>query len=211
MARGRAVGITRRSYNQPSLHGDHLKEAEVEPADEESVEQKQWEQSEDVMGLPISSDEDGSGGHLSDDAAALEPPTIKSLRTEIESDVKSLSPPRSQLFVPPSSIPRKAFHSSKFVRSSPLVLSNSKKRNNNMTEGDTEDELPHLFKSRKQPKKQYGRNRNHQSLADEKTDSDTDGTSLTAKKGGSTFRRPKSSSIIISKGMLLTIYRRILN
>lgn len=211
MARGRAVGITRNSYNQPSLHGDYLKQVEVEPADEDSVEQKQWEQPEDITGLPISSDEDDSGGHLSDDAATLLPPTVKSPRTGTGSDVKSLSPPTLQLFVPPSSISRKVFHSSKSLRSSsPIALSNPKKRNSNMTEGDTEDELPNLFKSRKQPKKQYGRNRNHQSLADEKTASDPDGKSLKAKMGVSTFRRPKGS-IIVSKGMLVTIHRRILH
>lgn len=209
MARGRAVGITRSSYKQLSLHGDYLKQAQVEPADEESGEQKRWEQPEDVTGLPISSDEDDSCGHLSDDDAALSPPIIKSPRTETESDVKSLSPPPLQLFVPPSSIPRKMFHSIKSLESS-AITSNSKKRNSNMTEGDTEDELPDLFRSRKQPKKQYGRNRNHPSLADEKTASDTDGKSLTAKMGGPTFRRPKGS-IIVSKGMLLIIHRRILH
>lgn len=208
------VGITRSSYNQPSLHGDYLKQADEELADEESVQQKHEEHAEDVTGLPISSDEDDSGDHLSDDATALSPPTMELPRTETANDVKSLSPPRSQLSVPPSSIPRKAFHSSKSLGPSPLVLSNSKKRNSNMTEGDTEDELPDLFKSRKQsrkqPKKQYGRNRHHQPLEDERTASDTGGTSLTAKKGGPIFRRPKGS-IIVSKGMLLIIHRRNLN
>lgn len=211
MARGRAVGITRNSYNQPSLHGDYLKQAEVEPVDEDSVEQEQWEQPDNVTVLPISSDEDDSGGHLPDDGAVLLPPTIKLPRTGTESDVESLSPPPLQLFVPPSSISRKVFHSSKSLRSSsPIALSNPKKRNSNMTEGDTEDELLNLFKSRKQPKKQYRRNRNHESLADEKTASDTDGKSLKAKKGVSTFRRPKGS-IIVSKGMVVTIHRRILH
>lgn len=211
MARGRAVGITRNSYNQSSLHGDYIRPVEVEPADEDSVEQKQWEQPEDILGLPISSDEDDSGGHLSDDAAALSPPTIKSPRTWTGSEVKSLPPPPPQLFVPLSSISRKVFHSSKSLRSSsPIAPSNPKKRNSNMTKGDTEDDLPKLFPSRKQPKKQYGRHRNHQSSEDEKTASDTDGKSLKAKKGVPTFRRPKGS-IIVSKGMLVTVHRRILH
>lgn len=211
MARGRAVGITRSSHIQPSLHGDYLKQAEVESADEESVEQKQFDQpEEDVTGLPISSDEDDSGGHLSDDAAALSPPTMNTRETETENHVKSPSQPSVQFFVPPSTIARKVFHSSNSLGSSSIALSNPKKRNSNMTEGDTDDELPDLFKPRKQPKKQYGRNRNNQSSADEKTASDTDGKSLAAKKGGPTFRRPKSS-IIVSKGMLLIIRQRILH
>lgn len=208
MARGRAVGITRSSYNQPSLHGDYLKQAEVESADEESVEQMQFDQPEDVTGLPISSDEDDSGGNLSDDAASLSPPTMKSRGSGTENHVKSPSPPPVQFLVPPSAIPRKVFHSGSSLRSSPIALSNPKKRNSNMTEGDTEDELPDLFRSRKQPKKQYGKPRNKQSFADEKTASDTDGKSLAAMKGGPTFRRPKGS-IMVSKGMLLIICRRI--
>ena len=210
MARGRAVGITRSSFNQPSLHGDYLKQVEVESADEETVEQKQSDQpQEDVTGLPISSDEDDSDGHLSDDAAELLPPTTKPRRMETEKHAKSPSPPLVQFFVPPSAIPRKVFHSSNSLGSSSIALSNSKKRNSNMTEGDTEDELPDLFKPRKQPKKQYSRNHHNQSSADEKTASDTDGKSLAAKKGGLTFRRPRGS-ITVSKGMLLIIRRRFL-
>lgn len=202
--------MTRRSYNQPSLHGEYLKQAEVEPADEEPVGQKKLEQPEDVTGLPISSDEYDSGGQLSDDAAPLSPPTIKSPGLGTEIYVRSPSSRPVQLFVPPSAIPRKQFHSSKSLGSLPIALSNPKKRNSNMTEGDTEDELPDMFKSRKQPKKQYGRSHNYQSLADEKTASDTNDKSLAAKKGGSTFRRPKRS-IMVSKGMPLIIHRRILH
>lgn len=207
MARGRAVGITRSSYNQLSLHGDYLKQAEVESADEESVEQMQFDQPEDVTGLPISSDEDDSGGNPS---PSLSPPTMKSRGTETKNQSKSPSPPPVQFLVPPSAIPRKVFHSGNSLGSSPTEVSNPKKRNSNMTEGDTEDELPDLFRSRKQPKKQYGRNRNKQSFADEKTASDADGKSLAAMKGGPTFRRPKGS-IMVSKGMLLIICRRILH
>lgn len=210
MARGRAVGITRSSFNQPSLHGDYLKQAEVESADEESVEQNQFDQPEDITGLPISSDEDDSGANLSDDAAAVSPPTMKSRGTETKNHVESLSPPPVQFSVPPSAILRKVFHSSNSLGSSPITLSNPKKRNSNMTEGDTEDELPDLFRSRKQPKKQYGKTRNNQSFADEKTASDSDGKSLAAKKGGPTFRRPKGS-IMVSKGMLLMIRWRVLH
>lgn len=210
MARGRVVGITRSSYNQPSLHGDYLKQAEVESADEESVEQMQFGQPEDVTGLPISSDEYDSGGNLSNDAAALSPSTMKSRGSETKNHEKSPSPPPVQCFGPPSAIPRKTFHSGNSLRSSPIVLSNPKKRNSNMTEGDTEDELPDLYRSRKQPKKQYGRNRNKQSFADEKTASDSDGKSLAATKGGPTFRRPKGS-IMISKGMLLLTCWRTLH
>lgn len=208
MARGRAVGITRNSYNQPSLHGDYLKQAEVESADEESVEQMQFDQPEDVTGLPISSDEDDSGGNPSDDAASLSPPTMESRGTETKNQSKSPSPPPVQFLVSPSAILRKAFHSGNSIGSSPIAVSNPKKRNSNMTEGDTEDELPDLFRSRKQPKKQYGRSRNKQSFADEKTASDTDGKSLAAMKGVTTFRRPKGS-MMVSKGMLLIICRRI--
>lgn len=207
MARGRAVGITRSSLNQPSLHGDYLKQAEVESADEESVEHMQFDQPEDVTGLPISSDEDDSGGNLSDDAASLSPPTMKSRGTGRENHVKSPSPPSVHLLLPPSAIPRTVFHSGSSLGSSPIALSNPKKRNSNMTEGDTEDELPDLFRLRKHPKKQYGKPRNKQSFADEKTASDTDGNSVTAMRGGPTFRRPKG----ISKGMLLIICRRILH
>lgn len=209
MARGRAVGITRKSC-QPSLHGDYLKQAHVESADEESVEQIQNDLPEDVTGLPISSDEDDSGGNLSDDAASHSPPTIKSRGTQTENHAKSPSPPPIQFLVPPSAIPRKTFHSGSSLGSSPIALSNPKKRNSNMTEGDTEDELPDSFRSRKQPKKQYGGHRNKQSFANEKRASDTDGKYLAAMKGCPTFRKPKGS-IVVSKGMLLFICRRILH
>lgn len=208
MARGRAVGITRSSC-QPSLHGNYLKQADVDSADEESVGQMQYVLPEDVMGLPISSDEDESGGNLSDDAASLSPPTMKSGGTETKNHVKSPSPPPVQFFVPPSAILRKTFHSGSSLGSS-SILSNPKKRNSNMTEGDTEDELPDSFRSRKQPKNQYGGHRYKESFANQKTASDTDSKSLAAMKGGPTFRRPKGS-IMVSKGMLLIICRRILH